>query len=315
MIRYRPFRNTDPPAIAEIWRSQPPSRALVQPMSPDLLEQHVLSKLYFDRAGFILAEEAERPVGFVHAAFGANESGSAIDQHTGVTCIVMAIPHEQHDQLVQGLLEQSEQYLRSRGASQLYGGGFAAVNPFYLGLYGGSQLPGILDSDTELTQLFHDAGYRPEQSNCVLQRRISDFRPIVDRQQMQIRRRYQITASFDPPPKSWWDACVLSQLNCTHFQVSAREGGESIGTATFWDVEPLASSWGIHAGGLLEFEMEVEHRTQGIGLFLLGEAMRQLQSHGITMVEVQIPADQPIDASMYQRLGFEQVDKGTVFEK
>lgn len=275
----------------------------------------MLSKLYFDREGFILAEEAERPIGFVHAAFGPNESGSAVDHQTGVTCIVMAIPHERHNLLVQGLLEQSEQYLRSKGATQLYGGGFSTVNPFYLGLYGGSQLPGILDSDTELSELFSGAGYRPQQNNSILQRRISDFRPIVDRQQMQIRRRHQITASFDPPPKSWWDACVVSQLNCTHFQVSAREGGQSIGTATFWDIEPLASSWGIHAGGLLEFEMGADHRTEGIGLFLLGEAMRQLQSHGITMVEVQIPADQSLDASMYQRLGFEQVDSGTVFAK
>ena len=78
MIRYRPFLNHDPPAIAEIWRSQPPQRGLVQPMSPQLFEHLVLSKSYFDRFGLMLAVEGDHPIGFVHAGFGPSSKLSAI---------------------------------------------------------------------------------------------------------------------------------------------------------------------------------------------------------------------------------------------
>ena len=39
-IVYRTFRNTDPPHLVDIWRSQPPERALVQPMSVALLPEY-----------------------------------------------------------------------------------------------------------------------------------------------------------------------------------------------------------------------------------------------------------------------------------
>ena len=280
-------------------------------MTPDLLEQHVLSKLYFDPAGFIIAEEGDRSVGFAHAGFAPNASGNQLDHSQGITCLVMAIPHENHDELLNGLLKQSEKYLRAKGATKLLGGCAERSSPFYLGMYGGSQLPGVLASDPERCLLFERAGYKQTTQIYVLQRRLSDFRPIVDRQQMQIRRQFQIRSSFDPLPVCWWDACIHSQLNCTHFEVTARNSDTVVGSATFWDVEPLASSWGLHASGLLSYTMTEEHRTQGINVFLMGEAMRQLQSHGITVVEAQDSGNDP----MFERLGFETVDVGTVFEK
>ena len=280
-------------------------------MTPDVLEQHVLSKLYFDPAGFIIAEEGDRPVGFAHASFAPNEQGTKLDYSQGITCLVMANPHENHNELLDGLLEQSEKHLREKGAKRLMGGCAGRSNPFYLGMYGGSQLPGILASDPDRCLLYERRGYDQTSQVLVLHRRLSNFRPIVDRQQMQIRRQYQIRSSFDPLPTCWWDACVHSQLNCTHFEITARDSDTVVGSATFWDVEPIASSWGLHASGLLSFKMAAEYRSQGINVFLLGEAMRQLQSHGITVVEAQMSSDDP----MFGRLGFETVDIGTVFEK
>jgi hypothetical protein len=63
VIRYRPFRNTDPPHLAEVWRAQPPLRALMQPMSVAILDRLILSKPYFDRQGLIVAVEDEQPIG------------------------------------------------------------------------------------------------------------------------------------------------------------------------------------------------------------------------------------------------------------
>ena len=57
---YRTFRNTDPPGLAEIWRSRSGQPGLVSSVSPELLEQFVFAKLYFDFKGLIVACDDER---------------------------------------------------------------------------------------------------------------------------------------------------------------------------------------------------------------------------------------------------------------
>ena len=90
LIHYRAFRNQDLPALAEIWRAQAPERALMQPMSADLFESHVLSKPYFDSRGLIVALDDGAPVGFAHAGFGPNSDESGLSTQLGVADPVAA---------------------------------------------------------------------------------------------------------------------------------------------------------------------------------------------------------------------------------
>ena len=147
MLTYRTFRNTDPPLLADLWQSRAGQPGLVQPVSPDLLEQLVFAKLYFDYGGLLLALDDGRPVGFAHAGFGPNLEESWFSTEAGVTCVVLVRPDCAEAEVAAGLLDRCEEYLRRRGAKVLYGGGFQPLDPFYLGLYGGSELPGVLDSD------------------------------------------------------------------------------------------------------------------------------------------------------------------------
>ena len=89
MYNFRPFRNSDPPHIAEIWRDQPPQRGLMQPVTPGILEQLVFSKPYFDPDGLIVVLSDKRPIGFVHAGFGANEEETDIDTSMGTVYQLM----------------------------------------------------------------------------------------------------------------------------------------------------------------------------------------------------------------------------------
>ena len=73
MLRYRTFRNTDPPTVVGLWRSRGDQPGLVQPVSVDLFEQFVFGRLYFDYAGLVMAWDGQQPAGFAHAAFGPNE--------------------------------------------------------------------------------------------------------------------------------------------------------------------------------------------------------------------------------------------------
>ena len=315
MIRYRAFRNSDPPAIAAIWRSQPPSRNLLQPMSPAVFEQHVLAKPFFDRHGLIVAEEDQRLVGYVHAAFGPHSSLEDIDCRIGLTNFLLVVPDVDWVSVAGELLRRSEAYLVARGAQSLYAGAVAPLSPYYLGLCGGSQQRGVLRSDTRLIQLYEQNGYRPQDCCLMLQRNLIGFRPHVDRTQMSIRRGHLIEALFDPPTASWWEACAIGEAERTCFFLTRKGQTAACGQAVFWDMDPLASSWGIRATGLLQIEIDPAIRQQGHATYLLGEALRQLQAQGTTLAEVQVPESDPAALGLFRKLGFEEVDQSVVFQK
>ncbi len=314
-IAYRPFRNSDPPALAEIWRSQPPERGLMQPMSANLLEQMVLSKPYFENAGLIVAVDGQQPVGFVHAAFGPSDNGQRLVCQLGVTCLVMVRLDYQRKGIGAELLARSENFLRGRGAQVLYAGAIQPLNGFYLGLYGGSELPGVLDSAPRAQYLFKSQCYREIDRVCVLQRELAGFRAPVDRGQIQIRRRTIVRTIDEPPARTWWEACTWGGLERTRFELSSRDADGPLATATFWSIEPLAHSWGVRAAGLVELEVLPAHRRQGLATFLLSESLRHLQSQGTSLIEVQTMNHNTAALQLYNKLGFKQIDQGAVYRK
>ncbi|HEX4148717.1 MAG TPA: GNAT family N-acetyltransferase, partial [Pirellulales bacterium] len=276
MICYRPFRNSDPPHLAEIWRTQPRERALAQPASTEVIELMVLAKPYFDNAGLIVATDDEHPVGFVHAGFGPSDDEQGFCRDLGTTYMVMVRPNYQHQGIGRHLLSQAEQYLRTGGAKVLYGGGIQPLNGFYLGLYGGSELPGVLDTVPRAQRLFEASGYRAIDRVQVWQRGLAGFRPSVDRQQMHFRRRSLFQTAEDPPARTWWDACTYGSFQRVRFELLDRQTKSLLGSLVAWNIEPLGSTWGVHAAGITEFTVDESQRRQGVGTFLLGEALRQL---------------------------------------
>ena len=47
-------------------------------------------------------------------------------------------------------------------------------------------------------------------------RELSDFRPVVDRQQLKIRRQFTVETIVDPPTTTWWEAVHGSPLPRPH---------------------------------------------------------------------------------------------------
>lgn len=315
MYHFRPFHNADPPALVEIWNQQPRQRGLVQPVGVVELEQLIFAKQYFDRQGLIVAVRDGRPAGFVHAGFGPDESGNRLEYDLGATCMLMVRPEEADSTLAGDLLAQSEEFLRGRGARVLYGGCIRPLDPFYLGLYGGSELPGVLDSDARRRTLFQEHGYREIDRVRILQCGLGRFRPPVDRTQIRLRRSMQVLSVCDPRPASWWEASTWAMLQRIRFELVPQSGGESLGSACVWDIEPLASSWGVRAGGLIELKIEANQRRRGLATFLVGETLRQLHAQGISRVEVQVMQNNQAALALYKKLGFTEIDQASVLRK
>lgn len=284
-------------------------------MSTALLDQLVLSKPYFENEGLILALDDDRPVGFVHAGFGPSEDQTGLSREHGVTCMLIVRPDYRRMGIGQELLARSEAYLRSRGAKVLYAGGVRPHNPFYLGLYGGSELPGVLDSDADAQRRYRARGYEEVDRTRLFHRELAGFRPPVDRQQMTIRRQKTVEVTIDPPAATWWEACTLGVFDRTRFELVGRDGGPPSASMTVWSMEPISTSLGVRATGLYDLQVAPAERGKGMAVFLLSEAFRQLQAEGVSRVEAQAMQDNEIAARLFARLGFQQVDQGVVYRK
>lgn len=313
MLTYRTFRNLDPPAIVGIWRSRAGQPGLMHPVSVDLLEQLVFGKLYFDYRGLTLVWDDGQPIGFAHAGFGPDEQERSLSHEYGVTSMIMT--RAQRPDVAAGLLERCEKYLCECGAKVLYGGSIRPLNPFYLGLYGGSEQPGVLDSDTVAQEMFRAHGYREIDQTLIFERSLTNFQSLIDRQQLQIRRQMAVQTTVDAPTETWWQACTMGDYDLTRFDLLPRGSGRVLARALFRNMVPAGISTFVRQAGLIDLQVDPAHRRQGLATALLSEAFTTFLRQGITLVEVQTTAPNTAAIHLYRKLGFTQVRQGSVFRK
>ncbi len=316
MIEYRPFRNCNTPQIARLWNEQSYRRGLASHVSPRLLEEMVYSKIYFDHDGLILAWEGDQVLGFAHAAFGPDENEQDICCEMGAISMLLVAQREDAPTIARGLIEQCENYLRHRGAKLMYAGAVNPLNGFYLGLYGGSELPGVLASDGDLLGYYEDSGYREIDRCVVLQRDLtSRLEPTLDKRQRLVKRRYSVGINRLPQKTTWWGACTAPMTDTIRLELLPRKGGPPCGGLTLWTIEPLGRNWGAASAGLCGLEVPAELQRSGLATFLNVEAIKFLKTSGMGLVEAQTMQQNTAALGLYEKLGFQRVDQGIVLRK
>ncbi len=149
MTRFRPFRNSDPPALVKLWNRTVPESGTARPLRVHELDTHAWGTVNFEAAGLIVAEKDGRIAGYVHAGFGpdlpvASTRPFQLCHELGSICLLVIEPERDDAELASGLIFAAERYLVGRGAKVIYAGGLFPLNPFYWGLYGGSEGSGVL---------------------------------------------------------------------------------------------------------------------------------------------------------------------------
>lgn len=328
MISYRPFLNFDSPALVNIWRQQPAFRGLFRSLTRDLLDYQVFAKPYFEREGLILAFEngagertgamtgamigamTGKALGFIHAGFAPNSTLSDLDLQQGVIAQLKLIPSSQQKQVAAGLIQHGLDYLRSKGARQIHVGSHFPHSPFYLGLYGGSRVPGILEHEHFAIDCLLEAGFHVDDEVLLLERQLSDFRPPVDREQLAHRRQFEIQAIADPMEANWWECCQFSMAEREKFILFPKMDRKmAIGSVAFWDMQPIASEVGGSARGLYDLQIDEQQRRSGLATFLVSESLKQLSQQGVGRVEVQVRTTDPASLNLFRKLGFSQIAK------
>jgi GNAT superfamily N-acetyltransferase len=287
----------------------------MQPVSAGLLEQFVFSKPYFDPDGLIVALNDGAPAGFIHSGFGPNDNETELSTEMGTTYLLMLHGDHRDAALSDQLLNASEAYLKRRGATVVYAGGIRPLNAFYLGLYGGSELPGVLASDPVLRETCLRNGYREIDRVIVLERELSSFRPPFSRTQRQLRKETQLRERPVTSSVTWWNSCTTSAFDQLHYSLEPASGGAPLAEVSFWDIEPLSTAWGVPTSGMVDLQVDSARRRQGLATYLLSEAFSQLVSRGVVRVEAQTMRENVAALALYAKLGFQQVDEGIVYRK
>ncbi len=310
MIEYRSFLNTDPPALIDIWQNQPPMRCLASVLSHADLDQMVLAKPYFDAAGLILAVDDGKPVGFVHAGFGPAPGWGGVDESVGIISQLRVINSDQAAEVSRELLIRAASYLAGSGATICYAGSKFPCSPFYLGLYGGSRIPGIPIEDEFMSTALQRFGFQTGDRILVLQRSLQEFRQPISRSQMAVRRMYQVIPTVDPLLPNWWDCCSFGWSEIFGFRVSQRSDQQIVGKVMYWEIQPLSKHWGQLTMGLVEMEIDEFVRGQGLATFLIGESLRYLAAQKVDRVEVQLRESNEPAINVARRMGFELISEG-----
>lgn len=310
MIHFRPFRNTDPPHLVEIWRAQHRFSSLTSTVSVAILEATIFGKPYFDPAGLILALEDDRPLGFIHAGHAWDRDGNDLDKQEGIICQLRVVPGERQQEVSDGLMKSAIDYLKASGAKQIFFGSKFPCSPFYLGLYGGSRVPGVAESDDQAVSACEKFGFSTTSDIVVFRRSLVGFRTVVDRRQMKVRRAYQIRADADPSLQSWSEACTMGKNQRMRFSLIDRRNDSVRGSVSYWDMEPIANSWGVTAMGMYNLNVDDEARREGLATFLVGESVRHLASQSIGMIEAQTTSTNDPTCGLLDKLGFERFAVG-----
>lgn len=313
MVEFRNFTNSDPPRIVQLWHQCQFGRGGASGFTVDAFETIVFSQPFFRRDGFILAIDEGTPVGFVHAGFGATDDESAQSLERGTICALGVRPENRRQGIGRELVERAEAFLKSQGATTITAGATPPHNPFYLGLYGGSQPSGFLQSDESAKPFFQALGFQVAEQHLVYQRDLGSTDP-MNMKLMQNRRKLKMAIKVPPQQSvSWWWSCRFGRLDSLLFQLSKKAGGEAIATVNVIGLDLFRAKWNQQAVGLTNLWVAEAERGQGFAQTLLVEVCRRLRDERVTTAEIHSPADNEAMKHAVAAAGFEHIDTGDVF--
>lgn len=313
-IKYRTFLNTDPPGLVDIWNEAFIGRGAAQLRNPAPLERYAFCRPYFDPTGLFVAVQDELRIGFAHAGFGPNNNETKISHLAGVTSIVGVRPEYRHRGIGSELLGRCEEYLRQQGARSIYAGSMKPLNPFYFGLYGGSDLPGFLASDEAAGPFLEYHGYRPHDTCLVFQRKLDESLNIADGRFSALRRKYNTRVVPRTGVGTWWQECAYGSLDTLEFRMEEVSSNKLVARAEAWEMEGFSWRWGVPAAGIMSILVREEMRQQGLAKFLVLHILRHLQEQYFGVVEVQTMERNQPAVKLFRSLGFEQVDFGRMYK-
>lgn len=282
----------------------------------EVLDMLVLAEPYFEKAGLIVACDGKQPVGFAHAGFGSDKREDRLDKSLGVLCVVLVHPDYRRQGIGSELVHRAEEYLVRSGATSLQAGEALPRNPFYMGLYGGSESVGFLESDAAAAPFLTKLGYLPAERYFLYRRDITQRNEPFDARLVPIRRKMQLLIGDAPSQPSWWWSTRQGRFDTLHFSlVPNTGGGDSPVGLSCWGMDFHSITRRQRTVGMLDLRVTESERRKGYGKAIVIEVIRRLREELVTHLEIAVREDNEPARKLFSGLGFEPADTGIVYRK
>jgi ribosomal protein S18 acetylase RimI-like enzyme len=235
-----------------------------------------------------------------------------LNHELGTIGMLVVEPGADTQDVEDGLIAHSEAYLRANGAKVLYAGGQLPLNPFYWGVYGGSECAGILSTHEAFRRAAERAGYEPVSSTVLMEADLTapEFR---DPRAPLLRRLTRLEMTEDPLPSTWWEALAIGNFRSVRFRLVSKIGDRVLGTTTAWDMNWFGRRDARSRMGLIAMDVDPEHRRKGYGRHLVAEVLRQARLDMVSSAAVQTRATNAPALALYKSLGFLPVGSSTLY--
>lgn len=277
----------------------------------------IVGRLDFEAEGLIVAEdEAGHVVGFAHAGFGPispDGPDHGLDTQLGTIAMVVVAPH-QGDELANDLIGEAEGFLKRRGAAVIYAGGRPPLDPFYRGVYGGSEFSGVLDVHESFRNAAFAGGYEAVAASVRFELDL-DAVEARDPKAVLVRRQARVDVEDDAMPACWWEALGLDSAEITRFRLLSKLDNRELARASTWDMAAFGRPDGRPRTGLISVRVPDEVRRKGYGRHLISEILRHLRATQGGIVSVQTDAANEPALALYRSLGFAPTGISTLFRK
>lgn len=159
------------------------------------------------------------------------------------------------------------------------------------------------------------AGFEASSEVGVFQKNLRDYRPRIDRNLASLKRQFDFVVESDPPANSWWEACTLGESYRVRYSLTDRTSHAAVASVTYWDMQPLAASWGARAMGMYDLRVADQFRRTGMATCVINESLKYLAQDGVGVVEAQTPLADERVCGCFTKLGFGQIDMALQLRK
>jgi hypothetical protein len=278
--------------------------------------------MFFEGEQIIIALDEDRPVGFVHLGPIPDPSFQHAVEYQANIAALCVHPDTNESVVAASLFAAVEQRCRAENIQRCFFRSALPYSSFYVGIGPGESLAGVLSFESKLCQWLNEAGFRPALPTTLWELNLLDFQVPADRIQMLVRRRSFVQRLIQEPTLPWWQSCVLGHAEVTSFHLTDRTAMRTLQEIIMWGIGPALRTQQEAAMWLwppaMDYSPEdspVEIAPSDRLLFLLAEALRELQTEQIDVARIVTHAESNELHRVLTRLGFKAIESGMVFER
>jgi GNAT superfamily N-acetyltransferase len=257
-------------------------------------------------------DESGAALGFVHCGFGPKDPTKncwSLDRSMGTLALICCGDDPEVTNL---LVTTGVDYLKAAGAKVIYAGGRSPLNPFYWGLYGGSEFSGILTDPPHPHTTVVDHGFRKVAESVIFEFDLSKPEPRHVSNAI-LRRESRFLVQEDELTNADWTSLALDGFHTISIRITGRNDPKTIAAATLWPMSLYGRQDGLSRMGLIDVFVESAFRRRGYGRLLLTECIKCVAELGFRRLCVQTDAANQPAETMYQRLGFDRVGSASLY--